>query len=111
MRTNRLTNILLSVIAAALIVLAARQHLDPPPVTAQSISTHPLYFEPGVHMLRAPDGSKQVYGRVVVDLQTGKIWGFPTVTSDTYPFNPINRNPETSHPFELGRFALEDIGK
>jgi hypothetical protein len=33
------------------------------------------------------------------------------LTSDTYPFNPMSGKPETSHPFALGRFALEDINK
>jgi hypothetical protein len=62
-------------------------------------------------MLKTSDGRKQVYGRVVVDLRTGKIWGFPTITTDTYPFDALNSKPQTSHPFELGRFAFEDMDK
>jgi hypothetical protein len=46
-----------------------------------------------------------------VDLRTGKIWGFPTMTTDPYPFNALNSKPQTSHPFELGRFAFEDMDK
>jgi len=45
------------------------------------------------------------------DLRTGKIWGFPTMTTDPYPFNALNLKPQTSHPFELGRFAFEDMDK
>jgi hypothetical protein len=62
-------------------------------------------------MLRAADGSKQVYGKVVVDLRTGKVWGFPTGSTDPYPFNALNSKPQTSHPFPLGRFAFEDTDK
>ena len=40
-------------------------------------------------MLKSSDGSKQLYGRMVVDLRTGKIWGFPTYTTDPYPSNPM----------------------
>jgi hypothetical protein len=65
----------------------------------------------GVVMLKSSDGSKQLYGRIVVDLRTGKIWGFPTITTDPYPFDALNSKPQTSHPFELGRFAFEDMDK
>ena len=66
-----------------------------------------MYIEPGVQMLKTSDGSKQVYGRMVVDLRTGKIWGFPTITTDPYPFNALDSKPQTSRPFELGSFAFE----
>lgn len=62
-------------------------------------------------MLRAPDGSRQVYGRVIVDMRTGKVWGFPTFTADTYPVNAADSKPQTSHPFVLGKFAFEDTDK
>jgi len=105
------TNFLLLVIAAALIAIAARPYLDPAPAEAQTTSAHPFYIEPGVQMLKSSDGSKQLYGRMVVDLRTGKIWGFPTMTTDPYPFNALNSKPQTSHPFDLGRFAFEDMDK
>jgi hypothetical protein len=78
MRKDALTNIVLSLIAIALISIAARPDVDPRPVRAQAISEHEFYIEPGVQMLRARDGSKQVYGRVIVELRRGDIWGFPT---------------------------------
>ena len=62
-------------------------------------------------MLRAPDGSKQVYGKVVVDLRNGKIWGFPTLSSDPYPSYAMDSKPQTSQPFLLGKFAFEDMDK
>jgi len=105
------TNFLLLVIAAALIAIAARPYLDPAPAEAQTTLAHPFYIEPGVQMLRAPDGARQVYGKVVVDLRNGKIWGFPTGSPDPYPSYPMNNKPPVSRPFALGQFAFEDTGK
>jgi hypothetical protein len=52
-----------------------------------------------------------VYGKVVVDLHSGKIWGFPTGTLNPYPSYPMNNKPPVSRPFALGKFAFEDIDK
>jgi hypothetical protein len=111
MKNDPMTKLLLSVIAIALVAIAIRPFWTPPPTQAQSGTAYPVYIEPGVQMLKTSDGRKQVYGRVVVDLRTGKIWGFPTITTDPYPFNALNSKPQTSHPFELGRFAFEDMDK
>ena len=111
MRKETLTNTLLAVIAIALVAIAIHPYLQPAPVQAQTPLIHPLYIEPGVQMLRKPDGSVYVYGKVVVDLRNGKIWGFPTGTLDPYPSNPTYDKPFTTHPFELGAFALEDVDK
>ncbi len=77
MKNTSLTNALLLVIAVALIAIAIRPYIAPHPVKAQSSQAYPFYFEPGTQMLRAPDGSKQVYGRVVVDMRNGKNLGLP----------------------------------
>jgi hypothetical protein len=111
MKNDRVTKLLLSVIAIALIAMAIRPYMAPAPAHAQSGTAYPVFIEPGVQMLKTSDGRKQVYGRVVVDLRTGKVWGFPTITTDPYPFNALNSKPQTSHPFELGRFAFEDMDK
>jgi hypothetical protein len=111
MKPTTLTNVLLLIIATALAAIAIRPYIAPRIVSAQSPSPYPFYFEPGTQMLRAPDGSKQVYGRVVVDMRTGKIWGFPTYTMDTYPVNAVDTKPQVSHPFPLGRFAFEDTDR
>ena len=110
MRRENLTVILLSIIAAALVAIAVRPMVAPPAAEAQS-TVYPLYIEPGSELLRAPDGSSQVYGKVMVDMRTGKIWGFPTNAPQSYPSNPLQNKPQTSRPFELGRFAFEDIDK
>jgi hypothetical protein len=111
MRNGAVTNFLLLVIAVALVAIAARRYIDPAPAEAQSTSAHPFYIEPGVQMLRYPDGTGQVYGKVVVDLRSGKIWGFPTNTPDPYPSYPMDSKPAVSKPFALGKFAFEDTDK
>jgi hypothetical protein len=110
MKKDALTNVLLSLIAIALIAIAIRPYIDPPLAEAQS-SAHSFYIEPGVQMLRAPNGTSQVYGKMVVDLRTGKIWGFPTGSLNPYPSNPMDAKPVVSRPFELGKFAFEDTDK
>jgi hypothetical protein len=100
----------LVLIAALLGSIALRPYENPPTVMAQH-EAYPLYFEPGTSMLRAPDGSQQVMGKVAIDLSNGNIWGFPTLTQDPYPAAGANTKPPTSHPFLLGRFALADIEK
>jgi hypothetical protein len=111
MKENLVTKFLLAAIAVSLTAIALRPYLAPQPADAQSGSPYPFYIEPGTQLLRAPDGSKQVLGRVVIDMRTGKVWGFPTYGQDTYPINPMSSKPEVSHPFELGRFAFEDTAK
>jgi hypothetical protein len=111
MRQDGLTKLLLFVIAVALVAIAVRPYVDPAPALAQASSAHAFYIEPGVQMLRYPDGTGQVYGKVAVDLRTGKIWGFPTGTVDPYPSYPLDSKPGVSRPFALGRYALEDTDK
>ena len=53
----------------------------------------------------------QVYGKVMVDMRTGKIWGFPTNAPQSYPSNNLQNKPPVSRPFELGKFAFEDTNK
>lgn len=102
---------LLLVIAVALSAIALRPYIAPPVVAAQSVEAGPFYIEPGVTGLRAPDGSQQVLGKVVVDLRNGNIWGFPTLTRDPYPAAGAKTTPPVSHPFFLGKFAFEDMTK
>jgi len=108
-RTAR-TDLLLLTIAIALLAIALRPYIAPAPVRAEA-TPYPFYIEPGTQMLRAPDGSKQVYGRVVIDMRSGKVWGFPTYTADVYPVNTAEPKPATSRPFVLGKFAFDDTEK
>jgi hypothetical protein len=110
MRKENLTIGLLSIIAIALVAIAVEPMFTPHVAQAQS-TPYPFYIEPGSELLRAPDGSKQVYGKVVVDMRNGKIWGFPTLAPQSYPTVGLQNKPPTSKPFELGKFAFEDIDK
>ena len=103
------TNFLLLIIALALLAIAFRPYVAPSRVQAQSGAPYPFYIEPGTQMLRAPDGSRQVYGRVVVDMRNGDVWGFPTTTADTYPVKTVGTAPPTSHAFLLAKFAFADV--
>jgi hypothetical protein len=111
MKIDWFVKMLLFAIAVFLGVIAVRPLLTPPPVNAQSQEGYPFYIEPGVVSLRAPDGSRQVYGRMVVDLRNGKVWGFPTFTQDPYPVDMMNSAPPTSRPFLLAKFAFSDTEK
>jgi hypothetical protein len=110
MKTKNLTNPLLTIIAFLLSAILIRSLLDSSPSHAQSQSgPFELYIEPGVQMLRAPDGSRQVLGKVVVDLHNGNIWGFPTTTEQPYPIDVMKQKPPTSTPFRLGRFDFSTM--
>jgi hypothetical protein len=102
--------VLLLIIAIALVAIAVRPLVSPRAAEAQS-TVYPFYIEPGSELLRKPDGSAQVYGKVVIDMRNGKVWGFPTNAPQSYPSNGLQNKPPTSRPFELGKFAFEDIDK
>ena len=78
MKKPTFTDTLLLLIAVSLMAIAIKPYVRPQSARADSGQPYPLYIEPGTQMLRAPDGSKQVYGRVMIDMRTGKVWGFPT---------------------------------
>jgi hypothetical protein len=106
MRIDLYARIVLTAIALLLATIAFRPLIYPAPAAAQSTSQE-LYIEPGVYMLRAPDGMKQQLGKVVVDLHTGNIWGFPTASDTPYPVKVSGSNPPTSTPMLLGRFDFD----
>ncbi len=62
-------------------------------------------------MLRSPDGTTQVYGRMMVDLRNGKVWGFPTLSTSPYPVDVGSTKSPVSHPFLLGTFDFSDTDK
>ncbi len=102
------TKIVLTVIAALLAVLALRPAVSPPPVRAEAAYSH-LYIEPRTTMLRKPDGTAQMEGKVVIDLRTGDVYGFPTLSSAPYPVDVGNTKPPVSQPMYLGRFDFSQI--
>lgn len=100
--------LLLLAIAAFLAVIAFRPVVQPAPVLADGSHVYPFYVEPGYTMLRKPDGTSQVYGKMVIDMRTGDIWGFPTTVPGPYPVNNGSTTPPKSHPMYLGRFLLSE---
>lgn len=116
MKNLATTNVLLLIIAIALIAIAVRPYILPRAAQAQvtpaqTTASDPLYIEPGTTMLRSLDGNTQVFGKMVVDLQTGSVWGFPTLTGAPYPVDITTSKPPVSHPMFLGTFAFGDIDK
>jgi hypothetical protein len=113
MKHSTTTNILLLVIAIALIANALKPLRQPQTAKAQSeiSAPFPVYIEPGTQMIRSPDGSQNVYGKMVVDLSTGRIWGFPTLNTAPYPIDITSTKPPVSQAILLGTFAFGDMYK
>jgi len=111
MRIDLYTKVILAAIALLLGAIAFRPLANPAPALAQA-SSRGLYIEPGTYMMRSPDGMSQQLGKVVMDLHTGKVWGFPTGSSQPYPIQ-TNGNTQlpVSTPFLLGRFDLDAMSK
>src|ERR1700693_156687 len=108
MKTDLYTKVILSMIAVLLAVLALHQA---PPVLAQNQKGRDLWIEPGFTMVRRPDGTEQVQGKVVVDRLTGDIWGFPTLTGGPYPVDTTSSTPPVSKPMYLGKFDFSAMKK
>jgi hypothetical protein len=107
MQSDNLTRTLLAILIALLGANLIRSLAYPAPAHAQAaVAGNAIYVEPGVRMLRAPDGSKQLLGKVFIDLNNGNVWGYPTYTDQPYPVDAMSTKPPTSRPFLLGRFDL-----
>ena len=109
MKLDAFTRTMLIAIALLLAVIALRPLASPSPAYAQAEASRELYIEPGTTLLRAPDSSTQVMGKVVIDLGTGKVWGFPTLTDKPYPVDTIHTAPPVSHPIYLGRLNFSEM--
>ena len=101
--TNVYTLLLLTAIAFFLGMIALRPMVRPTVVQAQSDYSF-LYVEPRTYMLREPDGSQQIEGKVVIDMRNGDIYGFPTLSGMPYPVNTFDSKPPVATPMYLGRF-------
>jgi len=102
----------LSLVCIVLLLLALlfRPLVQPAPVQAQS-DKREFYVEPGYTMLRKPDGTGQMYGKVMIDIRTGDIWGFPTLAESPYPIDAGKSDPPKSHPMYLGKFVLSEAAR
>jgi hypothetical protein len=99
---------LLTAVVILLGVLVVRPAVNPLPVQAQGDSRN-IYVEPGTTLLRQPDGTRQVQGKVMIDLRTGDVYGFPTLSGAPYPVDPINSKAPVSQPMYLGKFDLANM--
>jgi len=105
-------NCVLTVIALLLAAIALRPLAAPPVVAAQSDTLpkfHYFYIEPGTTTLRKPDGTRQVDGKMVIDLRDGGVWGFPTVPGVPYPIDVAHSEPPVSTPMYLGKFEMSKV--
>ena len=108
MKLDWFVKLLLSMIVVLLATLVLRPLFQSAPVEAQSVDGLSFYVEPGYTMLRKPDGSGQMYGKMMIDMRTGDIWGFPTLVEGPYPVDPGKSEPPHSRPIYLGKFVLSD---
>lgn len=105
MRLSLFDRIALAVATVFLGIIALRPLMLPAEVHAETAINH-FYVEPGVHTLLSPDRSQLVQGKVMVDMSTGSIWGFPTAPDTPYPIEILKQQPATSSPIYLGKFDL-----
>jgi hypothetical protein len=103
-KLERFRKAILILTALLISVIAVRPYLIPQRVEAQSSGRYNFYIEPGTYMIRAPGGTGQVLGKVVVDMKTGDVWGFPTLGADPYPSDITKTEPPTSKPIFLGKY-------
>ena len=108
MKLNFFDRVVLTFIATFLGMIALHPLIAPAAVSAQP-ETHNLYIEPGTTMLHSPAKDRHVIGKVIVDLNTGKIWGFPTTTDAPYPIDAAKTTPPVSSPIYLGRYDFSAI--
>ena len=111
MNLDRFTKTVLVVIAALLGIVVLRPIAQPLPVRAQAEEAYPFYVEPGYTMIRKPDGTAQMYGKIVIDMRNGNIWGFPTLSQSPYPIDSAQTKPPKSSPMYLGRFMFNEAVK
>ena len=91
-----------------LAAVAFRPVTHPPSVLAQSGSPYPFFIEQGTVSLKKPDGNV-TWGKVVVDMRTGDVWGFPMKAQNTpYPVYGQGDTSKVSHPMYLGKMAFDE---
>jgi hypothetical protein len=91
-----------------LALLVIHQYQTPVPVHAQNELSN-IFIEPGYLTLRSPDGLTQVQGKMVVNLNNGEVWGFPTLNNSPYPVDLGNTKPPVSHAMYLGQFDFSTM--
>ena len=97
------TKAVLTAIALLLAALAMRPAL----VQAQMEPATTYYVEPGTSPIRDLNGGVPSDGKVVINMSTGDVWGFPTHAGGApYPVDSLQMNGRSpvAKPLYLGRF-------
>lgn len=108
LRVDLYTKTALTAIALLLAALALR------PVAVQAQQNEPpnLYIEPGTSSIRSLNGGVASDGKVVINLSTGEVWGYPTHGNGVpYPIEalPMDGRPSTVKPVYLGKFDFSQF--
>ncbi len=106
-RIDLYTKAILTAIAVLLTALALR----PAPVSADTEAAA-FYVEPGTSPIRNLNGGVPGDGKVVINMSTGEVWGFPTLGAGApYPIDALNMNGRTpvAKPVYLGKFDFAAI--
>jgi hypothetical protein len=82
-----------------------------PEIAQAQVSGGQVYIEPGINIIRSPDKEILTQGKIVVDLTTGKIWGFPTQADTPYLVDPLKPKALLSSPIFLGKFDFEAMNR
>ena len=100
----------IGIAVAGLVLLVGLRAVIDVPVEAQSSATN-FYIEPGTVAIRSPDGGGALGdGKMVIDLKTGDVWGFPTNSAGSpYPIDTTSNKPPVSKPVYLGRFNFSEM--
>jgi hypothetical protein len=101
------TKAILTVIA----LLLAKLVMRPISVGAQT-ETPNLYIEPGTSPIRNLNGGVTGDGKVVINISTGEVWGFPTHSAGApYPLDPlaVDGRPTVVKPVFLGKFDFSAL--
>jgi hypothetical protein len=97
------TKVMLTIIALLLAVIAMR----PVAVQAQGEPGTTFYVEPGTSPIRNLNGGVASDGKVVINMSTGDVWGFPTYSAGApYPIDalPLSGRAPVAKPVYLGKF-------
>jgi hypothetical protein len=100
-------------ILTAIALLLAALVMKPVPVAADS-ETSNLYIEPGTSPIRNVNGGVPSDGKVVINLSTGDVYGFPTHGAGApYPVDPFlsDGKPTVVRPIFLGKFDFSQMKK
>jgi hypothetical protein len=69
-----------------------------------------LFVEPGTTPIRTLNGGVPGDGKVVINMSTGDVWGFPTHgAGQPYPVDALNERTPVSKPVYLGKFDFSAI--